>query len=168
MGDGGGFFASHPPVGEGREMKKLLLCILLLSQIAAIPDEPGAPPHPVERPAWATERWRDYAAHIVAGESVHNCEDCHLWIACTVVRDVALRGYWEYGLHPGRWHGWKNPRPEHQEAVARAVTRGGCAGVPVCSYLGNVRDYNGWRHGLANEVQSHIIGNEYGAIVCVP
>ena len=148
---------------------RIFFCVVPLLLTAGIPDEPGAPPRPIERYDWATEQWQEYyAAYIVSGESVHNCKECHLWIAGTIIRDVAMRGYWEYGLYPGRWHGWKNPRPEHREAVAQAVMIGGCRDVPVCQYLGNVRDYHGWRRGLASEVQSYIIGNQWGAIVCVP
>jgi len=120
---------------------------------------PGIP----DWPAWASAAWQEYAASIVAGESVPGCEQCDLWIACTIVDDVA-RGHDPWRLHPGRWHGWGRPSAAHRWAVRRALSPGGCAQVPRCRYLGNVRDYltcwNGMGPGL-------IIGNEIAGIVCV-
>lgn len=144
------------------------ICLLMLLMTSGIPDEPGAPPRDIDRYDFATDAWIEYAAGIVAGETVVGCQECNRWIACTIVRDVALRGYYEYGLYPGRWHGKKPPRDEHRETIRRAARPGGCSDVPVCRYLGNERDYRGWRAGLASGVQSYIIGNERGAIVCIP
>lgn len=146
----------------------VILCIATLLTTSGIPDEPGAPPRESERYEFATDTWVEYAAGIVAGETVVGCTDCDLFVACTMVRDVAMGGYCPYCLHPGRWHGKKTPRDEHREAVWQAVQPGGCRDVPVCRYLGSERDYRGWRSGLARGVQSYIIGNERGAIVCVP
>jgi len=135
---------------------------------AWMPDEPGAPPRESTRYNFATDAWIEYAAGIVAGETVAGCPECDILIACTIVRDVAMRDYCPYCLYPGRWHGKKTPRDEHREAIEQAARPGGCVGIPVCQYLGNERDYRGWRAGLAKGVQSYIIGNERGAIVCVP
>ena len=127
------------------------------------------PPAPPPLPAWATSRWVYDAAGIVAGETVPHCAECDLWIACTVMRDVAERNYHPWRLRPGRWHGWREPREQHLEAVEGALEAGGCLGVPTCAYLGSLSDYAGnWRFGLAHERQVLVIGNRYGAIVCIP
>ena len=123
------------------------------------------PPLP---PDWATPQWAHEAAGIVAGETVPNCIECDLWVACTIVGDVELRGYHPWRLRPGRWHGWKEPGERHLQAVQDAL-EGKCAGIPTCAFLGSLRDYTGhWRYGLASERRVLVIGNGRGAIVCVP
>lgn len=122
------------------------------------------PPLP---PGWATAAWVHDAAGIVAGETVPDCAECDLWIACAVFEDVTLRNYHPWRLRPGRWHGWREPGERHWEAV-RAALRGGCEDAPECAFLGSLRDYNlGWRFGLASEKVSCIIGNKYGVIACI-
>ena len=129
------------------------------------------PPLP---PDWATEQWIYKAAGIVAGETVHDCAMCDLWIACTVVGDVTVRGYHPWRLRPakagepGRWNGWREPGERHYEAVREALA-GDCASAPECAYLGSLSDYTGhWRYGLARERQVFVIGNRFGTIICVP
>lgn len=128
------------------------------------------PPLP---PDWATPQWVHNAAGIVAGETVPHCTECDLWIACTIVGDVTLRGYHPWRLRPakagepGRWHGWREPRERHYEAVKDAL-EGGCGKIPECAYLGSFSDYTlRWRFGLAKERASRIIGSEHGVIVCI-
>lgn len=132
---------------------------------------PDAPPPP----EWATPRWIRDAAGIVAGESVPGCNPCDLWIACTVVEDVTLRGYHPWRLRPtevgkpGRWHGWREPGEQHLTAVAKALGAGGCLEVPTCAYLGSLNDYAGnWRFGLARERRVLAVGNSAGVVVCIP
>jgi hypothetical protein len=126
------------------------------------------PPAPPPLPAWATQEWVYDAAGIVAGETVHRCAECDLWIACTVVGDVTLRGYHPWRLRPGRWHGWRRPGVRHLAAVEDAL-RGGCVSAPDCAYLGSLSDYLGhWRYGLAGKRRVLVIGSQWGVIVCIP
>lgn len=132
------------------------------------------PCEPPPLPAWATPRWVRDAAGIVAGETVPNCAECDLWIACTVVGDVEERGYHPWRLRPaeadrpGRWNGWRGPRERHMAAIEDAL-KGKCAGVPTCAFLGSLSDYTGrWRYGLARERQVLVIGNGRGAMACIP
>jgi len=115
-------------------------------------------------PSWATESWQRYAAGIVAGETVPGCSLCDLWIACTIRRDVE-RGYSPWRLHPGRWHGWREPHESHREAIRMALTPDGCDEIPHCRYLGNVRDF---QYNWASRGPGYVIGNTRGLIVCVP
>lgn len=118
-------------------------------------------------PDWTTPRWIHDTAGIVAGETVPDCTECDLWVACTVVGDVTLRHYPPWRLRLGRWNGWKQPGERHLGAVVAAL-EGGCDAVPECAYLGSLSDYTlHWRYGLAKERPSRIIGNSHGAIVCV-
>lgn len=118
-------------------------------------------------PGWATPRWIHDAAGIVAGETVHDCATCDRWIACTVVKDVTLRGYHPWRLRPGRWHGWRRPGERHLTAVEAAL-KGECRDTPECAYLGSLSDYTrNWRFNLAREQQVSAIGNSRGVIVCV-
>ena len=127
---------------------------------------PSLPPPPL--PTYATQQWVHYAASIVAGETVPNCEICHLWIACTIKQDIA-GGRNPWALHPGRWHGYHTPRPEHLAAVEAALQKQGCLSVPTCAYLGNLNDYRYWSASrLAQDVSCHLVGNRHGATVCVP
>lgn len=124
---------------------------------------PALPP----LPAWATPRWIHDAAGIVAGETVPDCAECDAWIACTVVGDVVERNYHPWRLRPGRWHGWREPRERHLEAI-RGALEGTCDDAPECAYLGSIADYLGhWRYGLASERQVLAIGNRHGVIVCI-
>lgn len=128
--------------------------------------QPSDIPPPLP-PDWATPRWIHDAAGIVAGETVPDCAECDLWVACTIVEDVTLRGCHPWRLWPGRWHGWREPEERHLQAVEIAL-EGECVGIPACAFLGSLRDYNlGWRFGLAKERPSRIIGNDHGAIVCI-
>ena len=127
---------------------------------------PGDIPPPL-LPDWATDAWVYEAAGIVAGETVPDCAECDLWVACTIVGDEELRGYHPWRLRPGRWHGWREPRERYLTAVEKAL-EGKCAGVPTCAFLGSLSDYTGhWRYGLASEQQVFVIGNKFGAIACV-
>jgi hypothetical protein len=110
----------------------------------------------------------DFMAGILAGETVPNCPTCDHWIACTLADD--LNRYPDaYALHPGRWHGYKRPQRHHVRAMEMALAPGGCADVPTCQFLGNLRDYtHTWAPGLASERPSHVVGNQHGAIVCIP
>jgi len=131
----------------------------------ALPEQTSLPP---SLPAYATQQWIHYAASIVAGETVPGCEICDRWIACTIQRDIE-RGYYPWALHPGRWHGYRTPRPEHLAAVEAALHPQGCLDVPTCAYLGNLNDYRYWSAGrLAQDVSCHLVGNRHGAIVCIP
>ena len=131
------------------------------------------PPAPPPLPDWATREWVHDAAGIVAGETVPDCAECDLWIACTIVGDVEERGYHPWRLRPaeagrlGRWYGWRGPRARHV-AVIKDALRGKCESAPTCAYLGSLSDYaENWRFGLAQERPALIIGNRFGAIVCV-
>jgi len=122
---------------------------------------------PAPVPAWATQEWIYDAAGIIAGETVPDCQECDMWIACAVVEDVMKRGYHPWQLRPGRWHGWREPQERHLAAVREAL-EGGCETAPTCAYLGSLSDYTGhWRFGLARERLSYIVGNAHGALVCV-
>ena len=114
-------------------------------------------------PTWATDSWRDYAAHIVAGESVPYCPMCDLWIACTTVADVE-RGWHAWGLFPRRWHGYQRPTTAHRLAVDLALTEHGCDGVPACRYLGSARDF---RYNWTYLGPALTVGNARGLVVCV-
>lgn len=145
----------------------------LVTSLVAGPCYASLPP--ALPPKWATPKWIRDAAGIVAGESVPGCDECDSWIACTVVEDVTLRGYHPWRLRPteadrpGRWHGWREPGERHLTAVAKALSAGGCLGVPTCAFLGNWNDYLGnWRFGLAHERQVLAVGNSAGVVVCVP
>ena len=125
-------------------------------------------------PEWATPEWIYDAAGIVAGETVPNCTECDSWIACTIVADVEERGYHPWRLRAAvaggsaRWYGWRRPSDHHLDAVRMALG-GRCADVPVCAYLGSLLDYaENWRFDLARKESCHVIGNQFGAIVCVP
>jgi len=126
------------------------------------------PPAPPPLPEWATQQWLYVAAGIVAGETVHDCATCDLWIACTVVGDVERRGYHPWRLRPGRWHGWREPGERHYEAIRQAL-RGLCDAAPKCAYLGSLSDYAGnWRFNLAHEQRVTAIGNRHGVLTCIP
>lgn len=134
--------------------------------------QPSDIPPPLP-PDWATPQWIHDAAGIVAGETVPNCAECDAWVACTIVGDVTLRGYHPWRLRPterdkpGRWHGWREPGERHWGVIRNAL-EGKCTGVPTCAFLGSLSDYTGhWRYGLASEQQVLVIGNRFGAIVCV-
>ena len=140
----------------------------LVTSLVAGPCYAILPPAPPPLPEWATREWIHDAAGIVAGESVPGCDLCDLWIACAVVEDVTLRGYHPWHLRPGRWHGWREPRGRHYEAVRDAL-EGRCDVAPECAYLGSFSDYLGrWRSGLAHERQVLAVGNSAGVVICVP
>lgn len=143
----------------------------LATSLVAVPCY--APPALPPLPAWATDAWIHDAAGIVAGETVPNCAECNLWIACAVVEDVTLRGYHPWRLRPtekdkpGRWHGWREPSERHLGAIEDALGRG-CGAIPECAYLGSFSDYTlHWRYGLASERRALIIGNRHGAMACI-
>ena len=114
---------------------------------------------------WATERWRDWAAHIVASEA-RNVDSADLVVACTMVRDVE-RGWHPWALR-GRWYGWGPPDAKDREAVERALA-GECTGVPVYRYVGNLSDARLWRRmGLLDGRVDLYLGDYGSAVVGVP
>ena len=124
-----------------------------------------------EYPAWATSAWVEYAAYITASES-RNVPSSNLPIACTLVRDVTLRGHhpWRLYGNPGRWHGWGVPDTADYAAV-RTALGGGCEDVPNFRYIGNLRDLDyfqrmGW---VSEQPLSLYVGNNgRSTVVGVP
>lgn len=148
-------------------MTACLLASAVITTTIGIPHAPALHPPPL-LPAYATQQVIYHMAGIVAGETVPDCEICHLWIACTVRRDIE-DGRHPWALHPERWHGYRTPSPAHLAAVEAALHLQGCLSVPTCAYLGNLNDYRYWSAGrLAQDVSCHLVGNHHGAIVCVP
>lgn len=80
--------------------------------MAELADADGREIYP-RAPYWATERWQDYAAHIVASEA-RGVPAADIVIACTILRDVE-RGYHPWRLHPGRWKGYGTPDARDRE-----------------------------------------------------
>lgn len=121
----------------------------------------------VVSPAMFDTAFLDYAAHIFAGEYLPDSEIANTWIVCTILRDGLSRylaGVSPYTLHPGRWNGWKAP----SQAQRDFVTHIDCTEVPWCAFVGTISDYNVWRHYLAPNRVSLIVGNQHGIVVCVP
>lgn len=91
-------------------------------------------------PAWATPAWQDYAAHIVAGETM-GVPSAAYPVACTLIGDV------ERGAHPwrlrGRWYGWKTPNASERAAVRLALR--GCEDVPRYRFVGSLSDLRLWQ-----------------------
>lgn len=118
-------------------------------------------------PGMFDDSFIDYAAHIYAGETLPENDTANEWIVCTILRDayrIEAVGGSPYGLHPGRWNGWKEPTREQLEFV-RSVD---CSKVPMCAFVGNMNDYSLWRKSFSSGVTSLITGNQYGIVVCVP
>ena len=84
-------------------MVNICLAACITATVCHVPPDECKP----TLPDWATQRWVYDAAGIVAGESVHGCAECDLWIACTVVGDVMLREY-----HPLALEAWPLARVE--------------------------------------------------------
>lgn len=112
-------------------------------------------------PSWATEEWKNFASHIVAGEIPYGCEECALVTACTIRRDVE-RGWNPWNLRQ-RWYGWKQPTEMALNAVEESLSTMGCACVPDCKFLGNQNDYN-WNWSPQPFIE---FGNDNGKSVCV-
>lgn len=95
----------------------------------------------VTEPNWATPAWKDFAAHIVAGEATPYMASKML-VICTMINDV------EKGWHPwalrNRWFGYRYPSKEDHLSVELAFS-GGCEEVPNYIYLGNKSDYELWK-----------------------
>ena len=137
----------------------LVACLMV--GVSSGPCHVASPTKPAT-PTWATPAVQEHLAGIVAGETVLGCPKCDLWIACTIRRDIE-RGWNPWLLHPGRWHGWKAPSDSHRASIAVALSLGGCANVPRCKYLGNIRDYRlNWTSHPAI-----VIGTPRGLIACV-
>jgi len=117
-------------------------------------------------PAWATDAWIEFAAHIVASEA-RNVPSADLAVACTLVWDVE-RG-WQPWMLRGRWFGWGEPDEGDREAVVQAVL-GGCSDVPRFVYVGNLNDLRHWRAvGMVGDGPFVLyIGNGGSAVVGVP
>ena len=147
-------------------MNTCLAACLAAGVCLSLPCNVRPPPSP-PLPEWATREWIHDAAGIVAGETVPQCAECDLWIACAVVEDVTLRDHRPWRLRPGRWHGWRRPGERHLAAIKDAL-RDRCEDIPTCAYLGSLSDYSlTWRFSLAKERPSYIIGNAHGVMVCV-
>lgn len=117
------------------------------------------------------DSWIDYATHILSGETVPYCDECDKWIACTLIQDAEKRieaGISPYTLYPNRWHGWRDSYSDANRKNLEYVLYNGCEEYPACTFLGNLSDYQYWLGSYANLVPSHVIGNTYGAIVCIP
>lgn len=124
-------------------------------------------PVPVVVPSWATANWIEAAAAIVQGEAART-DGARLMTACTILNDVE-RGWdpWRLVYNTGRWHGRARPTDEAREAVREALG-GGCAGLPVCLYLGNWTDYRGWvQAGSVGDNPVWAWSNGYGETVCI-
>ena len=93
-----------------------------------------------EYPAWASEAWITYASSIVSSEA-RNIPSARLPVACTIYRDVELRGYhpWRLYCEDCRWHGYGAPDAEDY-AATRMALGGGCGEVPNFRYFGNFSD----------------------------
>lgn len=117
-------------------------------------------------PPW----WIDAAAAVVAGEAPAGCEICNRLVACTILYDIERD--WDpdalLDASSPRWHGRRCPGEEHYRAVEWALD-GGCAELPTCAYLGNLRDLAYWyRSGLVEEGREvRVYGGRTGAIACV-
>ena len=147
-------------------MTPLALCLLLLVPHGVCAREP------LPIPIWATPNWQVYAAHIVAGEAPPGCETCYRYIACTIVGDVQgrrepggnVRFYHPWGLHPGRWKGYKPYNYAHLQAIRDALAPMGCHDIPRCLKLGNITDY---RYNWIGYGPAIVVGDRNGLIVCV-
>lgn len=123
-------------------------------------------PVQVEVPTWATERWMDYAAHIVASEA-RGVPQADIVIACTILRDI------ERGWHPkalgDRWYGYGPPDVADRQAVKDALYTDTCEDVPVYRYVGNFRDAQLWRRlGMIDGKVDLYLGFGGQAVVGVP
>lgn len=103
-------------------------------------------PERVEVPQWASDRWQDFAAHIVASEA-RNVPSADIVVACTLIRDVEsatnpVRAAW--GLRR-RWFGYGRPDDADRQAVLDALFTNACDTVPSYRYVGNIRDVYHWR-----------------------
>ena len=97
----------------------------------------------VEIPTWATARWQNYAAHIVASEA-RGVPSADIVIACTLLKDIE-RGWHPWRLYPGRWHGYGPPDEADRQAIIDALTSRACDDIPVYKYVGNLRDLRHWK-----------------------
>jgi len=96
----------------------------------------------IDFPSWATLKWQDYAAHIVASEA-RGVDSADIVIACTLINDIE-KGYNPWNLYPGRWHGYGAPDDKDRQAVKDALFRDACLRIPVYKYVGNFRDAQYW------------------------
>lgn len=114
------------------------VCLAEAASGACIEDFPVR----VEVPTWATENWRDYAAHIVASEA-RGVPQADIVIACTLIRDVE-KGWPPMGLGK-RWFGFGPPDAADRQAVQDALYTDACEDVPDYRYVGNFKDAQYWR-----------------------
>ena len=131
----------------------LALCIVTGAPLGAcwaeVQDELDRNFYP-RAPHWATDAWRDYAAHIVASEA-RGVPAADIVIACTLIRDVE-RGFRPWNLHPGRWHGFGKPDEADIQAVTDALLSPACVHIPRYKYVGNFRDAQYWtRSGIIDD-----------------
>lgn len=103
-------------------------------------------------------------AGIIAGETIPGNATADMWVACTLQSDIK-RGYTVWGLRPGRWNGYKTPKPRHYEALRRARRHGGCDAVPNCTFLGSGDDHDRYWSGI--EGVRYTISNDVHTMVCV-
>ncbi len=126
------------------------------------------PTPPVEPPEWATERWIEWAAHIVSSEAGNAVPQARIVVSCTMVRDVEDRGWPPWSLR-NRWFGWGRPSAADVQAVRRAVN-GGCDDVKQYAFVGNIDDGKTWkRMGLIGEEAVDLfIGPTGSTVIGVP
>lgn len=123
-------------------------------------------PVQVETPTWATESWRDYAAHIVASEA-RGVPAADIVVACTILRDIK-KGWPPFGLGE-RWFGYGPPDEADRQAVKDALYTDACEDVPAYRYVGNFRDAQLWKRlGMIDGKVDLYLGAEGQAVVGVP
>lgn len=123
-------------------------------------------PVQVEVPAWATERWQDYAAHIVASEA-RGVPQADIVVACTILRDIE-RGWGPWVLGD-RWFGYGSPDEADRQAVKDALFTDACEAVPEYRYVGNFRDAQYWKYlGMIDGKVDLYLGVGGQAVVGVP
>lgn len=110
---------------------------------------------------WADWEWRDYAAHIVAGECA-NEQPARRVIACTLIRDV-LNDWSPYKLTK-RWYGWKTPSWNDRMAVWDALQPGGCEELPWYRYVGSKSDRLVWisKGVISSDAEYDVYGKTIG------
>ena len=135
--------------------------------LLAMPVNPPSTHFEDVKPLWATERWVDFASHIVASEA-RGVPQADLVIACTMVRDVE-KGWYPWALR-SRWFGWGRPDAKDIRAVEDSLTQGGCDEIPDYRYVGNFRDVQYWRSiGMIGEGPFDLyVGFRGQAVVGVP
>jgi len=133
----------------------------LIPTIGPFGDTNGNPAPAPRMYPFADADWRDFASHIVAGET-GNSPQARRVVACTLVRDV-LNGWEPYNLRK-RWYAWKEPEWLDRLAVWNALFENGCDGLPWYRYVGNENDRLIWisKGMMTHETPYDVYGKTIG------